>query len=283
MSLRIHKKISGGPTTEAYRLTIMIGRQSGMKMSEIPEKNPSKDLILLIETMGKSIGNLGDLIQKVKQKGREEGFSDFEIILLSRKILAKALSRRQMNYWLPMRSRKSTENSSIHLLPPVKNVNKKDSEESHLPQTLSSLSTIKIPPQNIQDTSNEGDEVVGQNNKKGTIESSICTIQAAELPSDPVCANGSNSESNGLAQQNAERRLQNNEQTNQIKVPAQGTSLSPSVTENVGNTVLFQISKDCDFMNEHFKPRINPLDAIAYLQQFVGKFRKIDFGFRVIE
>jgi hypothetical protein len=254
-----------------------------MNMSEIPEKKPSEDLILLIETMGKSIGNLGDLIQKVKQKGREEGFSDFEIILLSRKILAKSLTRRQMSYWLPVRSRKSTENCSIHLLPPVKNVNKKDSEESHLPHTLSPLSTINIPPLNIQHTSNEGDEVAGQNNKKGTIQSNICTIQAAELPSGPVCANGSDSESNGLAQQNAERRRQDNEQTNQIKVPVQGTSLSPSVTENVGNTALFQISKDCDFINEHFKPRIKPLDAITYLQHFVGKFRKIDFGFKVIE
>jgi len=256
--------------------------QSSMKMSEIPEKKPSKDLMLLIETMGKSIGNLGDLIQKVKQKGREEGFSDFEIILLSRKILAESLTRRQMNYWLPVRSRKSTENCSTRLLPPVKNVDKKDSEESHLPHTLSSLSTINIPSQNIQGTSNEGNEVVGQNNKKGTIESNICTIQAAELASGSVCANDSDSESNGLAQQNAERR-QDNEQTNQINVPVQGTSLSPSVAENVGNTALFQISKDCDFMNEHFKPRINPLDAIAYIQQFVGKFRKIDFGFRVIE
>jgi hypothetical protein len=250
-----------------------------LKVSEKADKKPSKELISLIETVGTSIGNLRDLIQKVKQKGYEEGFSDFEIILLARKILAKVLSRRQMNYWLPLRTRKSTENCSIHLLPPVNNVNKKDSEDSHIPHTLSSPSTINIPPQSIQHTSNEGYEVAGQNNKNGTIQSNICTIQAPELPSAPVCANDFDSELNGPAQQKAERR-QDNEQTNQIKVPVQDTSLSQSVTEN---NAFFQISKDCDFMNEHFKPRINPVDAIAYLQQFVGKFRKIDFGFKVIE
>ena len=112
-----------------------------MKVSEKVDKKPSKELISLIETVGTSIGNLrGNLIQKVKQKGQEEGFSDFEIILLSRKILAKVLNRRQMNYWLPVRTRKSTENCSIHLLPPVNNVNKKDPEDSHLPHTLSPLS-----------------------------------------------------------------------------------------------------------------------------------------------
>ena len=48
-----------------------------MKVSDIHEKKPSKDLILLIETMGKSIGNLRVLIQKVKQKGHEEGLQQF--------------------------------------------------------------------------------------------------------------------------------------------------------------------------------------------------------------
>lgn len=250
-----------------------------MKVSEKADKKPSKELISLIEAVGTSIGNLGDLIQKVKQKGQEEGFSDFEIILLSRKILAKVLSRRQMNYWLSMRSRKSTENCSIDLLPPVNIVHKKDSEEYHLPHTLSALSTINIPPKSIQHTSNEGYEAAGLNNKNGTIQSNICTIQTAEVPSASVCTNDSDSELNGPAQQNKERG-QDNEQTDKIKVPVQDTSLSPSVTEN---TAFFQVSKDCDFMKEHFKSRINPVDAIAYLQQFVGKFRKIDFGFRVIE
>jgi hypothetical protein len=252
-----------------------------LKVSEKADKKPSEEFISLIETVGTSIGNLRNLIEKVKQKGGEEGFSDFEIVLLSREILANSLTRRQLNYWLPLRNRKSVENCSIQLPPLVKNDNKKALEQSQLSHTLLPVRTLDIPLQDIQKhTSNEVDTEVRRNNERGTIRSNICTIQTGDLSSDPVCAN--DSESNEFPPHPSALLLQDNEETIQIKGTVASKSLSISASENA-NIRLFQIPKDCDFINEHFKPRIKPLDAIVYLQHFVGKFRKIDFGFKVIE
>ena len=57
----------------------------------------------MIEDFGRASENLKDLVKKIKQKGHEEGFTDFEIILLARKLLQKSLTRRQMNYWFAAR------------------------------------------------------------------------------------------------------------------------------------------------------------------------------------
>ncbi|HEY7107875.1 MAG TPA: hypothetical protein VH415_00455, partial [Nitrososphaeraceae archaeon] len=45
----------------------------------------------------------------------------------------------------------------------------------------------------------------------------------------------------------------------------------------------FQVSKNCDFINEHFKAKITPLEAVDYLRAHVDKYQKIDFAFRVVE
>jgi len=46
---------------------------------------------------------------------------------------------------------------------------------------------------------------------------------------------------------------------------------------------VFQIRKACDFVSEHFKPGIEPIKAIQYIRNFVGKYQKLDLAFRVIE
>ncbi|MGG6460269.1 MAG: hypothetical protein ACM3JQ_02465 [Candidatus Eiseniibacteriota bacterium] len=53
--------------------------------------------------------------------------------------------------------------------------------------------------------------------------------------------------------------------------------------EHLENRDHFFISKDCDFVTEHFKPQIELADAIEYLKQLVGRCREIDFGLRVVE
>ena len=49
------------------------------------------------------------------------------------------------------------------------------------------------------------------------------------------------------------------------------------------DTNYFYVSKDSNFGKEHFKAEIEVVDAIEYLRQFVGKFQRIDLGFRVVE
>jgi hypothetical protein len=74
-------------------------------MNEIAsnDKKPSEQLLGMIEDFGRASENLKDLVKRIKRKGHEEGFSDFEIILLARKLLQKSLTRGQMNHWFAAR------------------------------------------------------------------------------------------------------------------------------------------------------------------------------------
>ncbi|HEY7109081.1 MAG TPA: hypothetical protein VH415_06620 [Nitrososphaeraceae archaeon] len=44
-----------------------------------------------------------------------------------------------------------------------------------------------------------------------------------------------------------------------------------------------QVSKNCDFIKEHYIAQVTPSDAVDYLRRYVDKCRKIDFAFRVVE
>ena len=64
-----------------------------------PTKKPSKELVDLIKNCIKYVNNLHSAIDKVKQKGRFEGFTDYEILDLVRTHLKKVLTYRQIK-WL---------------------------------------------------------------------------------------------------------------------------------------------------------------------------------------
>ena len=64
-----------------------------------PTKKPSKELVDLIKNCIKYVNNLHSAIDKVKQKGRSEGFTDYEILDLVRTHLKKVLTYRQIK-WL---------------------------------------------------------------------------------------------------------------------------------------------------------------------------------------
>jgi hypothetical protein len=53
--------------------------------------------------------------------------------------------------------------------------------------------------------------------------------------------------------------------------------------EDRENRDYFYVSRDCDFVTEHFKPQIELADAIEYLKKLLERCRKIDFGLRVVD
>jgi hypothetical protein len=72
---------------------------------EINRKKPSDHLISLIENLGKSYADLKKLASRIKEIGKEEGFSSLELTLLARHILQKKknFSSRQLNHWFPLK------------------------------------------------------------------------------------------------------------------------------------------------------------------------------------
>lgn len=68
------------------------------------------------------------------KNGRDEGFNEFEITLLARELLCPSLTRRQMNYWFPLRSNAKR----IQIAQKVHNVEDKDKaqfSETFIPPT----------------------------------------------------------------------------------------------------------------------------------------------------
>jgi hypothetical protein len=119
---------------------------------EINSKRPSTELIHSIENFGNFCGDLKKLNREITEKGRKEGFSDLEIILLARKILHKQLSNRQLNYWFPLKQnwkkKKEIEDSSNRNSQFVNSDNKNGIEKSTL--TLESSSVDIVPIQGTQ-------------------------------------------------------------------------------------------------------------------------------------
>jgi hypothetical protein len=103
-----------------------------MKEIELNNKKASKDLINMIENFGQLCRDFRKSVAKITKRGHEEGFSDFEIVLLAREVLRPLLSRRQLNYWFPIRKswKKMLEESSGLDLPNVQNDDKNDLGQS---------------------------------------------------------------------------------------------------------------------------------------------------------
>lgn len=115
---------------------------------EINRKRPSTQLINSIENFGNFYGDLKKLNREIREKGRKEGFSDLEIILLARKILHKRLSNRQLNYWFPLKQywkkKKEMEDYSNHNSQFVNSDNKNGIEKSTLTLEMSSVDIVPI-------------------------------------------------------------------------------------------------------------------------------------------
>ena len=57
----------------------------------------------MIRDFGISSVNLKKLVKNIKKKGHEEEFSNCEIKLFAREVLRQSITRRQLNYWFPIR------------------------------------------------------------------------------------------------------------------------------------------------------------------------------------
>lgn len=74
------------------------------------DKKPSPKLIQLIVQMGELaetydhvVKSGRDLVKKIKEKGKSEGFGTFETGLIAREVLKDKFSPNQLNYWFPLK------------------------------------------------------------------------------------------------------------------------------------------------------------------------------------
>ena len=93
--------------------------------------------------------NLKNLVKNINKKGHEEKFSNFEINLLAREVLRQSLTKRQLNYWFPIRKNTTdtTEKSSSHCLQIVNNDSKKVTEKSNILGQMKGGSDTDVPLQ----------------------------------------------------------------------------------------------------------------------------------------
>jgi hypothetical protein len=221
-----------------------------MKEIELNKKKPSKDLIKMIENLGQECRDLRKSMAKITKRGHEEGFSDFEIVLLAREVLRPILTRRQLNYWFAIKKswKKMLEESTGLSLPGVQNDNKNDLGQSSIPLAAQT----SMGETGLLNTKNESEQ-------KKSIESKAIYIPTTE----------------------------SNSERTKPRVVSYFDLVDPRSTplpwREPQDTNFFCISKDCNFGKEYFKSEIGVVDAIEYLRQFVGKFQKIDLGFRVVE
>src|SRR5215218_8759745 len=66
----------------------------------IPSRQPSEELLNLIKEVGNIGTKLSELFEAVKQKGHEEGFTDYEIRDMLRTHLKGSLSADQIKWYL---------------------------------------------------------------------------------------------------------------------------------------------------------------------------------------
>ena len=94
---------------------------------EVNRKIPSDELASMIRDAGNSYVKLKNLVKKIMKKGHEEGFSNFEINLLAREVLRQSLTKRQLNYWFPIRKNTTNTTNTAQI---VNNDSKKVTEKS---------------------------------------------------------------------------------------------------------------------------------------------------------
>lgn len=123
--------------------------KSQLQTIEVNRKRPSDELVSMIQDLGKSCVNLKNLVKNTKKKAHEEGFSNFEINLLAREVLRQYLTKRQLNYWFPIRknSTDTTEESSSHRRQIVNNDSKKVTEKSHILGQMKGGNDTNVPLQ----------------------------------------------------------------------------------------------------------------------------------------
>lgn len=226
-------------------------------------KKPSKELDSLIMSIGSSIANTRNLIKNVKKKGMEEGFNNFEITLLARELLRPSLTKRQLNYWFPIMS----NSRKIQNIQKVHNIENKDKAQFPVAFVLPSVSQ-SVPP------------FPGQMGATVAITSSA-TREKILIEKNGGKTSGRISFSDLIDPKSALDSTIYQPSLHQFKWENQNSP--PNENPNDGSSDFFQVSKNCDFVKEHFRPRIDPIEAIEYLQRFVGKYQKIDFAFRVVE
>jgi hypothetical protein len=108
--------------------------KSQVQKIEVNRKRASEELISMIRDLGSSCVKVKNLVKNIKKKGHEEEFSNFEINLLAREVLRQSLTKRQLNYWFPIRKNTTdtTEESSSHCAQIVNNDSKKVTEKSNI-------------------------------------------------------------------------------------------------------------------------------------------------------
>jgi len=269
-----------------------------MKEIELNKKKPSKDLINLIENSGQLCRDFRNSVAKIKQRGHEEGFSDFEIVLLAREVLRPLLTRRQLNYWFPIRRgwKNMLEESSGLGLQTVQNDDKNDLGQSSIPMAAqTNMGDVALL--NTNNDSEENDSIESKPISKPTIELNSEKMRP-RLASyfdlvDPRSIDCSNHPMFQKVCEKMERLkltfYNKNDKTANISsaeddLENQNQSFSLCAPQKKPqDTNYFYVSKDSNFGKEHFKAEIEVVDAIEYLRQFVGKFQRIDLGFRVVE
>jgi hypothetical protein len=123
----------------------------------IRDKKPSRDLISCIEEFGNSCGSPKTLHKKIREKGMEEGFSDLEINLIARDVLRRRLSKRQLNYWFPLKGTwKKKEDSSDDNLQFAQNDGKKDIVKSQIAVVASEPGEDRVLPPGSLEKYHEG-------------------------------------------------------------------------------------------------------------------------------
>lgn len=96
---------------------------------EVNRKRPSDELASMIRDAGNTYVKLKHLVKKIMKKGHEEGFSNFEINLIAREVLRQSLTKRQLNYWFPIRKNTTNTTNTAQI---VNNDGKKVTEKSNI-------------------------------------------------------------------------------------------------------------------------------------------------------
>lgn len=170
-----------------------------------------------------------------------------------------------MNYWFPTRTNpKNIENTSSQNTPGVHIDNKNDTVQLSVPTVPQSDGSILPSSAKTDPVAKTGGAGLDMNHHKA---------ETTRIISFSDLVDGAKSIDSTLYPSNQ-----------QLKEDLENQSLAPPPAKgDLPCSNFFQVSKDCDFIKEHFKAQIEPKQAIEYLQKYVGRCRKIDFAFRVVE
>jgi hypothetical protein len=174
--------------------------------------------------------NTKSLIERVKKKGLEEGFNEFEITLLARELLRAYMTRRQLNYWFPIRS------------------NTRKRENAQNVQNIENKDKVQYPIASVSQTPSQKPQTFAHN-REDTGAPIISSADPKKLLTEKI----------------------------RERMPC------GSDNRNDQSRDFFQISKNCDFITEHYIAQVTPSNAVDYLRRYVDKCKKIDFAFRVVE